>query len=202
MKEIIKNIVFKIFSRFILKRGNKSSIYITFDDGPHPENTPVILSILKEYSVKATFFMTGKEMEKYPDVVKSVFADGHSIGYHSYSHRSYKKISIFTAINELTLGRSLANDLGIKLTLFRPPYGDLTPLAFTYLSLTGWKTIMWSLDSRDSFDGKEKVLELIDAKNIKGGEILLFHDDYTLTTGLLPEILEMYKNKQLHCDAL
>ncbi len=189
MKSLIKTVIFKVLSRFIIRYGNGGSIYITFDDGPHPENTVLILDILKKQNVNATFFMSGSEIKKYPDIVKKVYSAGHTVGYHSFSHHSYKKISIFSVIKELSAGRSLAQKLGIKLNLFRPPYGDLTILSFFYLLLTGWKVVMWSLDSRDSFDSKEKVIELVDVEKFSDGEILLFHDDYILTAEILHDIL-------------
>ncbi|VAW65936.1 hypothetical protein MNBD_GAMMA09-230 [hydrothermal vent metagenome] len=202
MKSLLKIIIFKVLSRFIIKYGNSGSVYITFDDGPHPENTVLILDILKKQNIYATFFMSGSEIKKYPDIVKMVHSEGHTVGYHSFSHHSFKKISIFSVIKELSAGRSLAKKLGIKFNLFRPPYGDLTILSFLYLLLSGWKVVMWSLDSRDSFDSKEKVIELVDVEKLSDGEILLFHDDYILTAEILPDILKKYQAKGIRCKAL
>ncbi|HED36281.1 MAG TPA: polysaccharide deacetylase family protein [Gammaproteobacteria bacterium] len=202
MNKILKTITYSLLSRFIIKRGNKSSVYITFDDGPHPDNTPKIIELLKNFNVKATFFMTGSEMEKYPEVVKMVATSGHTIGYHSYTHASYKKMSILKIINELSSGRSIARKSGVSLRLFRPPYGDLKVISFLYLIITGWRVVMWSLDSRDSFDSKDKVLETIDPKKIIGGDILLFHDDYEMTLEILPVILKKYSKNNIRCSPL
>ena len=69
-----------------IHKGKKKSIALTFDDGPHPENTPRILDILKDKGVKATFFVIGKNAEKYPDLLRRIDAEGHIVGNHSYSH--------------------------------------------------------------------------------------------------------------------
>jgi len=202
MKKILKTIVYGLLSKFIIRRGYESSVYITFDDGPHPENTPKIIDALEKYNVKATFFMTGCEMKKHPEIVKMVADKGHTIGYHSYTHTSYKKLSIIKIINELALGRSMAKKIGFKLRLFRPPYGDLRVISSLYLIMKGWRIVMWSLDSRDSFDLKDRVLENIDPGEVVGGDIILFHDDYEMTIEILPVILEKYFKNNIKCSPL
>lgn len=202
MKKLIKSIIYFFLSGFIINRGKQGAVYITFDDGPHPENTQKLLAILKKTDAKATFFMTGSEMEKYPEIVEDVAFQGHSIGYHSYSHKSFKKNSIKAIINELSIARALSKKAGTNINLFRPPYGDLTALSFLYLMLTGWKTIMWSLDSRDSFDTKDEVIKTVDVDMLTDGDILLFHDDYGMTVELLPEVLQKYKDNNIQCKAL
>ncbi len=202
MKKTFKKIVYSLLSKFIIKHGKKSAIYITFDDGPHPDNTPKIIDLLEKYNVKATFFMTGSEMKKHPEVVKMVAENGHTIGYHSYTHISYKKLPIKEIIKELSLGRSIAKESGVQLTLFRPPYGDLRVISFIYLILTGWRVVMWSLDSRDSFDVREKIIDTTDVSRVVDGDILLFHDDYEMTIEILPVILEKYAKNNLRCIAL
>lgn len=199
MKELIKKLIYFIFSPFFKRKGKDNAIYITFDDGPHPEKTEKILMSLKKEKVKATFFMIGQEMEKHIETVKKVIDEGHSVGYHSYSHDSLKNTSLLQAIKDLKRSKQLARKLNIKINLYRPPYGDLTPLSFLYLAITGWKIIMWSLDSRDSFDTAEQVIKTTSPDNISPGEILLFHDDYELTARVLPGILQKIKKAGLDC---
>jgi len=202
MNDFLKNLIYSTLPDHIINRGKKGAIYITFDDGPHPENTPKILNILEKTNAKATFFMTGSEMERFPEIVKSVVDQGHSIGYHSYSHSSYKKISLKTIRDELSIGKVLASKAGININLFRPAYGDLTVLSFLYLILTGWKIVMWSLDSRDSFDTKDQVIKTVDISKLADGDILLFHDDYQLTLDILPEIMENFHRNNIQCKGL
>jgi len=198
MKDIIKTFVFFILTPVFKRFGHSSSVYITFDDGPHPVNTPEIVKILATHNVKATFFMTGVEMEKYPDVVSDVINAGHHIGYHSYNHISMKKQNIKEIIDDLAKGKNIAVKHNYKFSLYRPPYGDLTLFGFFWLILSGWKVIMWSKDSRDSFDEEEQVKLNVSYKNLNKGEILLFHDDYPLTVSLLPSVLEEYVSQDIH----
>lgn len=193
MKEILKTFIFFILSPVFKRSGNKKFIYITFDDGPHPDNTLKIISILEQYDSKATFFMTGQEMEKYPEIVNQVIKSGNNVGYHSYSHKSMKKQSIKDIVSDLSKGREIATKFNYRLFLYRPPYGDLTLFGFVWLIFSGWKVIMWSKDSRDSFDNIEQVKVNVSSANLNKGEILLFHDDYSLTVNLLADVLSEYK---------
>lgn len=202
MKSYIKSFIYFVFSPFIIRKGNSDAIYITFDDGPHPVNTLKILDILKKFQAKATFFMVGEEMDKYPDVVQKVKKGGHSIGYHSFSHQSLKNISLKDIIADINKAKYLAFTHNIKINIYRPPYGDLTIMSILYLILNRFKVIMWSLDSDDSFSDKDIVISNVHPDNIKEGEILLFHDDYELTVDILPEILTRFTDKNIKCNNL
>lgn len=202
MKKILKYIIYNIFSVFIFQYGNKKNIYITFDDGPHPDNTLNIINILRKENIKATFFMVGNEMEKHPEVVNAVVNDGHRIGYHSYSHESLKQVTFKEFLKDLNKTRLLEEKFKIKFKYYRPPYGDLSLLTTMWLIFNRWKIAMWSLDSMDSFKDKKDVIKLVSPENINDGEILLFHDDYKLTVDVLPVILERIKNKGFQCEKL
>lgn len=202
MKHLLKLFFYNVFSKFIFRYGSKKNIYITFDDGPHPENTPAILKILGEENIKATFFMVGSDMELYPDVVNTVIDNGHEIGYHSYYHDSLKTISLSKFINDLNKTKSLEKQFKFKFKYYRPPYGDLTILASVWLILNNWKIAMWSLDSMDSFNDSEDIIKLVNPSNINEGEILLFHDDYKLTVDILPTVLSRINNHGFQCKKL
>lgn len=202
MKYTIKSIIYFLFSAFIIRDKKDNNIYISFDDGPHPVNTLKIIKELSKTNAKATFFMVGEEMEKYPDVVHEVINNGHTVGYHSYDHKSLKKISFKMLRCDLIKANILVEKFGIKSKLYRPPYGDLTVVSFVWLILNNWKIIMWSVDSGDSFYGEDKVKMNVHPKNIIKGDILLFHDDYNKTVEILPEILKEFNTSQLNCSAL
>jgi peptidoglycan/xylan/chitin deacetylase (PgdA/CDA1 family) len=76
------------FRNGIWKGRDKRAIYLTFDDGPHPEVTPYVLDILKRNKIKATFFCVGNNVEKYPEVFRQILADGHQVGNHTMSHEN------------------------------------------------------------------------------------------------------------------
>lgn len=191
-----------IFSSFLIQKGNKDAIYITFDDGPHPVNTLKMLEALKAAKVKATFFMVGEDMDKFPDIVRAVKNDGHSIGYHSFSHQSLKKASLKNIISDIQKVKYLEFAHDIRISIYRPPYGDLTIMSIVWLIIYRLKIIMWSLDSRDSFSDKDTVLMNVHPDNVAEGEILLFHDDYNLTVEILPEVLSRFSDCGIKCKKL
>jgi len=197
VKPLVKNILYFVFSPFLIRRGKKDGIYITFDDGPHPDNTPLILSILNKTKSKATFFMVGSEMKKYPELVSAVIEQGHLIGYHSRNHRSLKKLTISEVIDDFSMAKSLEEKFNIKIKYYRPPYGDLTLFSFFYLVFTGWKIIMWSLNSMDSFDNIISIKGNVDVNKIEIGDIILFHDDYDVTSSILEEIIRKYRDNNI-----
>ena len=149
IKTLIKNIFFGIFAHYIVRRGDPRHIFLTFDDGPHPEITQKIIDLLAMHAVRATFFMTGTEMLKYPNIVAAVAAASHRLAYHGYNHSSMKKQSIRNFIVDMNQAKQISARCGVQLDLYRPPYGDLSLGGFLYLIFSGWKIIMWSLDSRD-----------------------------------------------------
>lgn len=199
MKNLLKKAVYYIFSSFLIRIGKQGYIYITFDDGPHPENTPKILDVLDKYDSKATFFMLGHEMEKYPEIVKDVISRGHTLGYHSYDHSSMKAISASAIFQDLNYAKVLSKKFNYNIKIYRPPYGDLSIAGIIWIIFNNWKIIMWSKDSRDSFDSKDDVVANVSTNKLSGGEILLFHDDYTNTAEILNDILKSYSEKNMNC---
>lgn len=199
LKQTIRYITYALLSSSLKKYGSREKIYLTFDDGPHPENTPRILDILGARNIKATFFMVGVEMEKYPDIVDAVIREGHQIGYHSHKHASLHSVSLKQVIHDMKMGERIGKRHGLKMKLYRPPYGDLTITSLIFLIVNGWKIIMWSKDSRDSFDTPEVVLDNVSSKYLCPGEILLFHDDYKDTVNILAEILDDIIRNNLKC---
>ncbi len=192
MKQILSNLIYFIFKVRLKRRGKPNKLYLTFDDGPHPENTDKVLDVLQKHNTKAVFFMVGQEMEKYPEVVNRVIEHGHILGYHSYQHQSMKEMSIRQIYLDLKYAKKLSKEFAYPLNVYRPPYGDISFWGLLLLLFTGWKIIMWSRDSRDSFDSPDKVIENLSPSKIAGGEIILLHDDYDHTSRILSELLVHY----------
>src|SRR5665213_2237132 len=103
---------------FRIPDKDKKIIYLTFDDGPIPEATPLVLDILKQYKAKATFFCVGDNVQKHPDVFKRIISEGHSFGNHTLNHIDGWKSSV----KEYTDNVSKCAGV-VKSNLFRPPYG-------------------------------------------------------------------------------
>lgn len=160
------------FRNGIWKGRDKRAIYLTFDDGPHPEVTPYVLDILKRNKIKATFFCVGNNVEKYPQVYLQILKEGHQVGNHTMSHEN----GLITPKKEYLSSIVNASNF-IESELFRPPYGKLTPFQFKHIfSSLKKKVVFWTWLAYD-FDAKLTGGEIIKkAERIKGGDILVFHD--------------------------
>lgn len=175
------------------------AVAITFDDGPHPEFTPKVLELLKKHNAKATFFLIGKNAEAQPDLVKQIIAEGHTIGNHSYSHSgrfgffSTKKIE-----SELKKTDALITEIsGLKLKLFRPPFGVTNPNIKKALKKTGHHSIGWSKRSFDTMNiSDEKIFKRITYK-LQKGDIILLHDTSQKTVGVLEQLLLFLRKRNL-----
>ena len=146
-------------------------LYLTFDDGPIPEVTTSVLSILKKYNAKATFFMVGDNVKKYPAIKQQVLDAGHRIGNHTMKH-----LKGFSNRNYHYYKNTLQASAYIESELFRPPHGQITPQQVKVLSKK-YKIVMWSVLSGD-FDSKLSPEQCWDKlrKNVKSGSIIVFHD--------------------------
>lgn len=167
------------------------SVALTFDDGPDPETTPLILSILKENRVSATFFLIGEKAEKYPGLVRQIADEGHSIGNHSYSHS--RQIGFFTATRlkeDLEkCSRKLEEITSKPVQLFRPPFGVTNPRYARVLAALNMISVGWSLRSYDTvIRDKERLLRRL-IKKVKPGQIVLLHDTVPETAEVLPFLI-------------
>jgi peptidoglycan/xylan/chitin deacetylase (PgdA/CDA1 family) len=182
-------------------RTSEKMIFLTFDDGPHPEVTPWVLEVLAQYDAKATFFCVGNNLSKFPHVAKEILNQGHHIGNHTYQHSKgwiTKNTNYFKEIEqtEALIGELHMQCQKIKFhhSLFRPPYGRISPSQLQWAKKRNIPVIMWSMLSCD-YDPKlncEKALQTLQ-KNIKPGNIVVFHDSqkaFPQLKQLLPRFLE------------
>lgn len=157
--------------------GMTKRIALTFDDGPHPEYTPLILDILEEYGVKATFFVIGENADRYPDLVRREADEGHEIGNHTYTHPITSSPSEKEIIEEV--GRTEETILritGSRPKLFRPPGGCVFDGIGTKMKRMGYTTVLWSVDTVDwKRPGTDKIVSEV-LGNTKSGSIILCHD--------------------------
>ena len=202
MKKIIKNSIYFLFRKFLIRKGEPGSVYLTYDDGPHPENTEEILDVLSKYGAKATFFMIGSNMEKHPEIVEAVISQGHTIGYHSYNHKSLKKTSLSEIQQDFSHVHKLSERFNYPITLYRPPFGDISLVAFFWLLMNQWKIVMWSLDCMDSYENKEQVKSHLDPVKISDGEIILLHDDYLDAKEVIEAAMGLYNDQKIICRSL
>ena len=172
-------------------KTSKNYISITFDDGPNPDYTPKVLSLLKEHNAKATFFIIGKNAEKHPDLVREIIADGHTIGNHSFSHsNSFGFFSSEKIIADLKKSDSVLKEItGKEIKLFRPPFGVTNPNIKKALKKTRHHSIGWSKRSLDTTNlSEEKILKRI-IPNLRKGDIVLLHDSSLKSVAVLEQLL-------------
>jgi len=156
---------------------SRSEIALTFDDGPNPKWTPQLLALLKQHKVHATFFLVGKNVKKYPWIVREIAESGHTIGNHTYNHTSLWKISNKTMEKEFLDSEMALNEVvGYKPNLFRPPKGLLWSSQKDWIRKRGYRIVLWSINSKDwvGFSSKRLIKRL--RSQSKKGDILLFHD--------------------------
>ena len=171
-------------------------IYLTFDDGPHAEATPFVLDTLKEYQAKATFFCIGKNVVEHPAIYQRIIAEGHTVGNHTFNHLNGWKTSDAMYMDNFAKAKQY-----IDSSLFRPPYGKITPFQLKLLSKANFKLtpIMWTVLSGD-FDvkrTKESCLRNV-LKSTGNGSIIVFHDSekaFDKMNYTLPKMMEYFKQK-------
>lgn len=154
-------------------------IALTFDDGPHPKYTNEILDLLKEYDVKATFFVLGKLAEAYPDIIKRQWKEGHEIGNHTYSHIDTKKVTKEVLLEEYEKTQNIIFELtNNKPKLFRPPYGSFNNNTIDIMETNNSVIVLWSAhqDSKDWKNPEVKNIVNTTLSNLRNGDIILFHD--------------------------
>lgn len=175
----------------VANRNASKQLALTFDDGPCKLYTEEILGILSEYNAKATFFVIGKNAEKYPELVRLEKENGHEIGNHTYSHPEMRKISPEEFEQEITKTQEIIKEItGEYPVLFRPPGGYLSNSIVDKISSNNCRTVLWSWrqDTRDWEKPKADVIVNSVISNIKDGDIILFHD-YNTKGSTTPEAL-------------
>lgn len=173
------------FSR-VLVSGNH--IAITFDDGPHPQNTPRLLDMLRARNIKATFYVIGRSVELYPQVVRRTVAEGHEIGNHSHTHRLLSKLGDDELRQEMARCRdAVGRAAGVQPRTMRPPYGGLLQRQRELVHAEyGYPTILWSCDP---LDWKRPGASVVSSRILAGtsaGGIVLAHDLHAQTVDAMP----------------
>lgn len=178
-------------------------VAITFDDGPDYYYTVKILDILKHENVPATFFVTGKNAEKYPEVLKRIHREGHVIGNHSWNHPDFSKLSLDEVKQEISQTEELFQQLlQISPTFVRPPFGAMNDQLRQYIQQSPYTVIHWSIDTKDWTEKPaEEIMEVV-RKELKGGDILLFHSagggqSLQGTVDVLPQVIQYIRQQGL-----
>ena len=176
--------------------SDKKQVAISFDAAWGDEETNRLLDILDRYDVKATFFLVGDWVEKYPNDVKTIAAKGHDIGNHSDTHPHMPQLSESRAAEEVTACNEKIEALtGSTPTLFRPPYGDYDNMVVNCVKSMGMYCVQWDGDSLDWKDPSPEQMCRTVLSKVKDGSIILMHNGAKNTPAALPSIIEGLKDK-------
>ncbi|CAN5410052.1 hypothetical protein BH23VER1_BH23VER1_02060 [soil metagenome] len=167
-------------------------VAMTFDDGPHPRNTPRLLDLLAQRNIKATFFVVGTNAKAYPDIMRRIVAEGHEIGNHTVNHGNLAKSSDAKVRSELKgAAEGIMATTGTAPRLMRPPYGAITSAQKQWIyDEFGYTTVMWSVDPRDWQRPGSSVVARRLVEGTRNGSILLAHDIHAPTIDAMPPALD------------
>ncbi len=175
-------------------------IAMTFDDGPHPSNTPKLLDMLKERNIKATFFLVGERVRMYPQLVRRILAEGHEIGNHTYTHVSLTNRTDDQIRVELQRSADALREVaGYTTHLIRPPFGATSKRVEQWIfNEFGYSSILWSVDPQD---WRRPGVSVVQSRLIKGahrGAIMLAHDIHSPTITAMPKVFDELLGKGYH----
>jgi peptidoglycan/xylan/chitin deacetylase (PgdA/CDA1 family) len=160
---------------------SRREIALTFDDGPHPKDTPQVLEILAKHNICATFFLIGKYVEQHPNLVKQIYQNGHQLGIHGYRHRPFQLENPATLRTQLEGTRNLIADIcGSSPELIRdlrPPYGAFTQKTISALTEWGYQLVMWNNIPPHWMQPLNWTISQI-FEQITPGSIIVLHDGH------------------------
>lgn len=186
----------------------EKTVYLTFDDGPEPENTPAILKILKEAGIKATFFVVGTEAEKHPEILKRIYDEGHAVGNHSYNH-VYRELYVSAAAYTSQLQHAddiIMRATGVRPRISRAPGGSAGSFTKEYweaLKQQGYAEVGWNISSGDASRAKAGYIvanitrQLDSQRFLWSHAIVLMHDGrgHQETVKALPAIIKLFSGR-------
>jgi len=187
--------------RWYLVHGPRrsGSICLTFDDGPHPDYTPMYLDLLAAQNVKATFFVIGENAERHPELVRRMAAEGHTIGNHTYSHPRREMLSSRQMAEDIHRGAEVIRSIcGTPPTLYRPPRGAITIFDFIRLVRSGQSVILWNRDPKDFARTDEReVVEWFQSNPLESGDVVLLHDVHRFSLAALGTVIAKVRQQQM-----
>ena len=172
---------------------DEKKVALSFDAAWGNEDTQAILDILAKYNIRATFFMTGGWVEKFPEDVEKICAAGHDLGNHSENHKNMSQLSDEECKSELMKVHEKVKSLtNVEMNLFRPPYGDYDNEVIKNAKECGYYSIQWDVDSLDWRDyGVDSIIKTVtEHKNLQNGSIILMHNGAKYTAQALPKVIE------------
>jgi peptidoglycan/xylan/chitin deacetylase (PgdA/CDA1 family) len=153
-------------------------VALTFDDGPHPEGTPAVLEALAGGNARATFFLCGEQVERYPSLAAEIDAAGHTVAVHGHRHRNMLRLAPRAFVEDLERAIAVIEEaVGIRPQLFRPPYGIFSYPGILEVRVRGLESLLWSRWGHDwrTIRTPEEIAAEATA-DLDGGDVVLLHD--------------------------
>ncbi|MCQ2210306.1 MAG: polysaccharide deacetylase family protein [Paludibacteraceae bacterium] len=199
--EQVPTVFRKLFPKTVWRlQKPEKTVYLTFDDGPIPEETPFVLDLLRQHNIKATFFCVGENVKKHPEIFQMVLNEGHKVGNHTYNHLA--GLTNFSKKYIENVGKA---DEYIHSKLFRPPHGTFRYEQFVFLR-RNYTIVFWDVVTRDyncKLSGDD-VLNIV-KKYTRNGSIIVFHDSLKASKNMryaLPRAIEYLKSEGYKFDVL
>ena len=170
-------------------------IHLTFDDGPHPYNTPRILDTLKKYKIKATFFVLGERVKANGGLLKRMVAEGHRVGNHTFSHKQLTALADRDVIHEITATEQAILQYVKSDFILRPPYGSRNSRVNKIAESLGYHTVLWDVDSEDWKRKPDGWIEYgVNQINRRRESLVLMHDIHSTTAAGLSAFIEKIRS--------
>ena len=187
--------------RIPLRLSSPHGIAITFDDGPHPKGTPAVLAELERAGARASFFLVGEQVERWPALAREIASAGHEIAIHGYRHRLLLRRSLRALRDDYArVTDAIASATAVEPRVYRPPYGVFSAPALLLVRRLGWSPLLWSRWGRDwEAHATPEAIATRAGANLEGGDVVLLHDadhyssadSWRRTVAALPVVLEL-----------
>ena len=201
IRNTAKRLVLAPFSAVFSQPRAKGQIALTFDDGPDPEFTLQVSGALKTAGAKATFFLVGENMRRFPEIVHQLHRDGHELGSHSLSHPEIKGLPsrcLPDQVEAMYLMKLPDGSPAISNRYFRPPKGVISPVLVAFCWRRNIRLVFWNRDPEDyKADSAQQILDYFKTQPPRSGDIILLHDNSPHIVGALPKLLALLQSMKL-----
>jgi peptidoglycan-N-acetylglucosamine deacetylase len=175
------------------RRESRKRIALTFDDGPSPA-TRRCLDVLSDLGVRATFFLVGRNAAPAPALVAEYIRRGHDVGSHGWSHEDFRALSASQLTEELARTWALIPSQPDAIKLVRPPRGALSPRILLQLGISGYVTVLWSVDSDDCRTRDPRaIVRRLAPERVRPGDVVLMHESQPWTIDALRRVIDMLR---------
>jgi peptidoglycan-N-acetylglucosamine deacetylase len=192
--------------RVPLELEHGSGVALTYDDGPHPEGTPAVMEALRRLGVKATFFLVGEQVERYPGLTAEIIQAGHEVAVHGFRHRNQMWLTTRSFVDDLDRAVTrIAEACGQEPTWYRPPYGIFTLTGLAAVRRQGLRPQLWSKWGRDWRATSPSEITSLSTRGLCDRDVILLHDadwyssagSHLATAAATPAIIEQLQRRDL-----